>query len=80
MQISVLIVIYIIRVFNKLERSDQMLSDDIEFAKHNPHTLILYRLISSKVFVKHRWSNGRISPCQGGGPGPIPGRCNSFFF
>ena len=29
---------------------------------------------------KHCWSNGRISPCQGGGPGPIPGQCNFFFF
>ena len=27
---------------------------------------------------KHCWSNGRISPCQGGGPGPIPGQCNFF--
>ena len=29
---------------------------------------------------EHRWSSGRISPCQGGGPGPIPGRCNFFPF
>ena len=34
--------------------------------------------IHLKAYSEHRWSNGRISPCQGGGPGPSPGRCNFF--
>ncbi len=25
---------------------------------------------------KHRWFNGKISACQAGAPGSIPGRCN----
>ena len=29
-------------------------------------------------FTTHRLFNGRIRPCQGRGPGPIPGRCIAF--
>ena len=28
---------------------------------------------------KHRWFSGRMLACHAGGPGSIPGRCNSFF-
>ena len=37
------------------------------------------KLINIWCFVsKHRWFSGRMLACHAGGPGSIPGRCNSF--
>jgi hypothetical protein len=29
--------------------------------------------------IQHRWFSGRMLACHAGGPGSIPGRCNSLF-
>ena len=32
------------------------------------------------LISQHRWFSGRMLACHAGGPGSIPGRCNSFIF